>query len=203
MAKPQPIVLKLGGSLCETGKLADVIALVAASRRPLVIVPGGGPFADAVRALQQDQGFDDATAHGLALLALNETAKMMFALAPDRLAPAETLAEIEGVLAGGRIPVWLPYKLSVGDEAIPHDWSATSDALAARLAERLGGLAVVLVKSADAPFGLKPQAHADSGLVDPVFPQIVERAGLPWGILGPGGRTHLAELLGVAAAPAA
>lgn len=202
MANVKPVVVKLGGSLSVSGRLADVVALVAAARRPVVIVPGGGPFAEAIRALQKEEGFDDATAHGLALLSLNETAKLMFTLAPQRLVPTETLGEIDAVLASGRIPVWLPYKLSVDDAAIPHDWSATSDALAARLAERLDGAAVVLVKSVDAKLGLKPQAHADAGLVDPVFPLIVERAGLPWGILGPSGQDQLASLLGVERAAA-
>ena len=34
----------------------------------MIVVPGGGPFADAVRASQAEIGFDDAAAHEMAML---------------------------------------------------------------------------------------------------------------------------------------
>lgn len=202
MTAVRPIVIKLGGSLLNNGRLPSIISIVATSRLPVVIVPGGGAFADAVRHLQNENGIDDRTAHRLALVALNEMAKVYFSIAPSRLAPAETLAEISDVLAQGRIPVWLPYKLSADDDAIPQNWSTTSDALAARLAERLGAVPVLLVKSEDIERGKSPDDHAEAGVVDPVFPEIVARAGLNWGIIGPSDDAKLAALVGASLEPA-
>ena len=45
-----PLVVKLGGSLAESKRLASILKIVGASRQSCVIVPGGGAFADAVRA---------------------------------------------------------------------------------------------------------------------------------------------------------
>jgi dihydroneopterin aldolase len=47
-------VVKLGGSLDAAGRLGDWARALAATppslRQPLLVVPGGGPFAHAVRA---------------------------------------------------------------------------------------------------------------------------------------------------------
>ena len=45
----EALVVKLGGSLSETGELKRWLALITRARRPLIVVPGGGAFADAVR----------------------------------------------------------------------------------------------------------------------------------------------------------
>jgi aspartokinase-like uncharacterized kinase len=163
-----------------------------------VIVPGGGAFADAVRRAQADFGFSDAAAHRMALLAMHQTGLMLAAL-NRRLAPVETMIEMKRVLAGGKIPVWLPLKLTERDRRIPSDWSATSDGLAARLAERLGRPSIVLVKSCRIAKGAPIAALVRAGIVDPTFAAIVERAHLPWRVLGAGDEGELAALLGALA----
>ena len=132
----RPIVVKLGGSLAESRRLARILQIVAASRVPVVVVPGGGAFADAVRRAQADFGLPDAAAHRMALLAMHQTGLMLAAL-NGRLEPVETLPAMRAALTRSAIPVWLPYKMASRDPRIPADWSATSDGLAARLAERL------------------------------------------------------------------
>ena len=59
------LVVKLGGSLAETGRLQAIIDIVAHATLPVVIVPGGGPFADAVRTIQPQLQIPDALAHKL------------------------------------------------------------------------------------------------------------------------------------------
>ena len=73
----------------------------------------------------------------------------------------------------------------------------TSDALAARLAERLKGAEVVLVKSCAVPLGATLEELASAGIVDPVFSQIVARAGVAWRVLGAGDEERLGALLDV------
>ncbi len=189
-----PTVVKIGGSLAETGRLPGVLSVVAGARRGAVIVPGGGPFADAVRAAQTAAGFSDATAHDMALLATGQMGLLFLELDP-RLAPASTVPEMRRAMATGRIPVWMAYRLARRDRAIPHDWSATSDALAARLAERLEA-PVVLVKSRRVDKAATAEALSRAGVVDPVFAEIVSRARLDWRVLGPGEEAELAARLG-------
>jgi aspartokinase-like uncharacterized kinase len=192
----KPIVVKLGGSLAETGRLKSMLSLVAKAERPAVIVPGGGPYADAVRGAQDTLGFSDEAAHDMAILAMNQMGLAMASL-DDRLVGAETLTAIRQALKKNRIAVWLPAKLCQSDNTIPRDWSITSDGLAARLAERLGGAHVVLVKSCTVTASATAEALGRKGIVDEAFAGIVARAHLSWQIVGPGQEGTLAELLAV------
>ena len=88
-------------------------------------------------------------------------------------------------------------KLVDGDRSITRDWKTTSDGLAARLAERLGGAPVVLVKSCRVPRSASAARLAREGIVDPTFAAIVERGRLSWRVLGAGDEAELADLLGV------
>jgi len=179
----RPLVIKVGGSLAETGRLPSAIALIENARGPTIVVPGGGPFADSIRALQPTLKFDDATAHRLAMLAMHQMAEMIVAQS-RRLQVAQTPDELSAILNERRIPVWAPLRMISGDASIPAGWSATSDALAARLAERLGARLAVL-KSVDVDRDADLDALARLGIVDPVMPSIVARSGLSWSIFGP------------------
>lgn len=192
-----PLVLKLGGSLAESNRLRRLLALVGRARRPVVIVPGGGAFADAVRETQAALGFSDAIAHNMAILAMQQMADAMIDLEP-RFKAAETLIGMTRAWRRNRIPVWLPAALCAGDRRIPRDWSITSDGLAARLAERLGDVELVLVKSCTVRPKATAKQLARQGIVDPVFPEIVERANIAWRVIGAGGDAQLAALLDVA-----
>ena len=102
-----PLVIKLGGSHADAPALRGAwLASVAASDGPVVLVPGGGPFAGLVRAQQTAMGYDDATAHDMALLAMAQFG-LVLAATPGFVA-AGTRAGIARALAGGRVPVWLP-----------------------------------------------------------------------------------------------
>lgn len=191
------LVVKVGGSLLESGRLGSALGVIAKARRGLVVVPGGGPFADTVRAAQAARGFDDTTAHRKALLAMERMAQVMAAMC-KRLTPAATLAEMRGAAAAGAIPVWLPLTLAGRDRTIPADWSITSDGLAARLAERLGVDAVVLLKSCAVASGRSAAELAADGIVDKAVADIAARAQLALHVLGPADGARLDRLLGIA-----
>ena len=66
------VVVKLGGSLLTAAPFDSILAEIAAASRtvPLLVVPGGGPFADAVRAADRSLGLGDDAAHWMAILAM-------------------------------------------------------------------------------------------------------------------------------------
>ena len=175
--KAPAAVVKLGGSLASGPHLKSwleqlVRADVAA--QGVVIVPGGGPFADAVRGAQAGLGFSDATAHRLALGAMNQYARIMADLEP-RLVLAASAADLGHAMAAGRSAVWLPASMADADPTIPVSWDVTSDSLAAWLAQRLGAPRLMVVKSAplpSAPVDI-PQL-VDAGLVDRAFGDFVK-----------------------------
>ena len=59
---PRPIVVKVGGSLAENDRIGGALDIIARASRRIVVVPGGGVFADAVRAAQNNYQFSDETA---------------------------------------------------------------------------------------------------------------------------------------------
>jgi aspartokinase-like uncharacterized kinase len=95
-------VVKLGGSLAGSERLREWLAALA-GQPGLVLVPGGGPFADAVRAAQGALRFDDATAHHLAMLAMEQYGRALCALQPG-LAPA---ANPERLTSATKVEKWL------------------------------------------------------------------------------------------------
>src|SRR3546814_1733087 len=84
-------VVKLGGSLAGGPELTGWLDALAAGGGSIVLVPGGGPFADAVRTMQRRWSFGDATAHHLALLAMEQYGLMLAGLQPV-LRPAASRA---------------------------------------------------------------------------------------------------------------
>ncbi len=161
-------MFKVGGSLlADRARLRAILADCAVNGA--AIVPGGGPFADAVRTAQSALGFDDGLAHRLALDAMGRMAEIFCSLEP-RLAVASSLDAVTDALARGRAVVWDPAALKAGCPGIPESWEVTSDSLALWLATRLGAESCILEKSAPVPTA-DPQALAAAGLVDAAFPR--------------------------------
>lgn len=178
------VVVKVGGSLLADGpRLRTVLASLAdGTEGPCVIVPGGGPDADAVRHAQQAEGFSDAEAHRRALDAMGRTAARFQAIEPRLVlarAPWDTAP-------GGTALVWDPALLREGTPDIPETWDVTSDSLALWLATRMGAPSCLLVKSADASPGCDAEALARLGLVDVAFPAFARSFRGTIAIRGPG-----------------
>jgi aspartokinase-like uncharacterized kinase len=170
-------VVKLGGSLANSKELPrwlDVIATAGAGK--VVLVPGGGPWADEVREAQKRESFDDRVAHGKALQAMEQYGRVLAAMRPEFVA-ADSIAGICEVLKNGQIPVWMPYEMVVADASIPESWDVTSDSLSAWLAGKLNASALLLVKS----FAIvKPQPEIEEmelrGWVDRCFTRFTSGA---------------------------
>lgn len=186
MRDHSPWVVKIGGSFAGSPeRLRGWLAAMAGGGGRLVLVPGGGPFADAVRSAQTVLGFDDGTAHHLALLAMEQYGRALCALA-DGLVPAASLADLAARLAEGRVPVWMPVGMALDAADVPASWDVTSDSLSAWLAGRLGARRLVLVKSAPCPAaGLTLAGAVAQGLVDPALGRFVP-PGCAVSCLGPG-----------------
>ncbi|HPV31752.1 MAG TPA: uridylate kinase [Methylotenera sp.] len=140
-------VVKLGGSLLGAPELANWLeTLVKFSDGKVVIVPGGGLFANAVREAQQIANVSDALAHQLALLAMDQYGLLLTGLNPA-LVTARSELEISERGWQHRAIVWLPSKMVLADDTIPKNWEITSDSLSAWLANKLGAEQLILVKS--------------------------------------------------------
>jgi aspartokinase-like uncharacterized kinase len=142
-------VVKLGGSLLGSPELARWLdTLVQISDGKVLIVPGGGMFADAVRQAQDTSLINDAVAHHLALLAMDQFGLLLAGMNPG-LVTASSELEIAERGWQHRGIVWLPSRMVLADENIPKNWHVTSDSLSAWVANKIGSEHLILVKSKD------------------------------------------------------
>jgi hypothetical protein len=131
-----PLIVKVGGSLYN--RIPDIVPILKASKRPLLIVPGGGPFADLVRQVRVN---NDA-AHWMAIAAMEQYGWFISSfgiLTTDRIAVPLTTT------------VLLPYRCLRLTDVLPHTWDVTSDTIAAWVAGTLH-LDLLLLKSIDGIF---------------------------------------------------
>ncbi|OAI04745.1 uridylate kinase [Methylomonas methanica] len=140
-------VIKLGGSLLETAALPACLAAIANRAGPIVIVPGGGPFAEQVRIAQRRWHFDDVAAHRMAILAMQQMALLMHSLMPEFaiVVDADSLCsawQVKPVL------IWSPQVEQLDKAEIVASWDITSDSLAAWLAGYIEADELIVVKSA-------------------------------------------------------
>lgn len=191
----RPVVVKLGGSVVRSPELDAWLDVLAASPRPVVVVPGGGALADEVRACQTQLGFGDAAAHRMALLAMDQLAWAVAGLRAG-LEVGATEGELRRILSQGRVAVWAPFALTAGRRDIPESWSVTSDSLALWLAARLGAPRCYLIKSIRRErAAISAEQLARDGVVDAAFPAMMRQTGLTAILLGRGDQADLAACL--------
>jgi len=168
-------VIKLGGSLLSSGSLNEWLSIIVEyGASKLVIVPGGGIFADKVREAQQKWKFDDKAAHQMALLAMEQYAYLLKSYAPN-LGLVGSIEGIEKAISQNQVPVWLPSKMINTGKDISVNWNITSDSLALCLAEQLNAEHVMLVKSLNAN-NLSARQLSKSEMVDKDFPEFVKKS---------------------------
>jgi len=202
VTEPGPLVVKVGGGLLRDEGLeglrrACAEATEIAAHRPVLVVPGGGPFADAVRAVDEQVGLDDATAHALALRAMDQLGVLLRRL----LAAAELLAEL---VAPRGLALLQAAPAFAGRPDVPESWTVTSDSLAVLAAAAIGADEAVLLKSVDGVLGRWPsgdpalpaltadelralQARGGGRAVDVYLPDAVRRTGVAVVVRAPGG----------------
>jgi aspartokinase-like uncharacterized kinase len=161
-------VIKIGGSLAEDPTalrgLCNRLAEIAKKHR-IVVVPGGGKFADVVREFDQRFGLLPDISHRMAILGMDQFGLLLSQLIPDSIAvyllsDAKQLSEIRVV------PIFLPSRLMFQGDPLEHSWGVTSDSIAAHIASRLNADKVILVTDVDGIFTSDPKKHSDTKLIN-------------------------------------
>lgn len=183
-------VVKLGGSLADSDFLP--LWLDALGRcSGVVLVPGGGPFADAVREAQVRWAFSDHVAHDMAILGMRQYGMMLADLGslrrgsdPGELANCEECA------------VWLPLPDALNAAGICASWEITSDSIAAWLAAALNAANLLLVKCMTlSQRSFSASELVSRGLVDGAFADFFHRSGSHGWIAGPEDHRQLRDAL--------
>ena len=127
------LVVKVGGSLLP--EAGSIVSTLEGSRRPLLVVPGGGPFARLVRSMN----LPDEPSHWMAILAMDQFGWYM---------AAGGLPVTHEVSLPRRVEILLPYRVLRDRDPLPHTWDVTSDTIAAWVASELG-IDLLILKSVD------------------------------------------------------
>jgi len=131
-----PLIVKVGGSLYN--QIPDLIPVIKASNRPLLLIPGGGPFADLVRRVR----VDNETAHWMAVSAMEQFGLFIASFG---------ISTTDAIITPLTTTVFLPYRYLRLTDPLPHTWDVTSDTIAAWVAHVLH-LDLLLLKSVDGIF---------------------------------------------------
>jgi 5-(aminomethyl)-3-furanmethanol phosphate kinase len=199
-------VVKVGGGLGR-GAGDDALRALCATlgelgeRHPLLVVPGGAHFADAVREADRRFGLPATTSHHMAVLGMEQFGWLLSELIPG----AERCAELARPTTG-RTAVLLPAQLAL--DALPASWQVTSDSIAAWAAGQVGAGRLVLVKEIDGLFADWPArgeplarvtvaelAALRPGGVDEHLPTVLKHVRFETWVIGGRDPRRLVELL--------
>jgi 5-(aminomethyl)-3-furanmethanol phosphate kinase len=177
-------IVKVGGSLLDWPPLPQALLdwLDGQALAFNVLVCGSGPLADAIRRADRDFSLGEEASHWLCIEAMSLSARLLHAVLRD-IRLVVTFDALVAVISKGQpgTAIFDPRELlsvhepGLPGRSLPHDWSVSSDSIAARLAEVVLAQELVLLKSCDSP-SVSLGALAAMGLVDSYFP--VAAAGL-------------------------
>jgi 5-(aminomethyl)-3-furanmethanol phosphate kinase len=198
-------VVKVGGGLGRGAGDEALRALCATigglgERHPLLVVPGGAWFADAVREADRRFALPAATSHHMAVLGMEQFGWLLSELIPGAVRSAEPRVR------AGRTTVLLPGTLAL--DSLPASWQVTSDSIAAWVAADAGAGRLVLVKEVDGLFADWPPrgeplprltvaelAALRPGGVDAYLPTALANASFETWVIGGRDPRRLTELL--------
>ena len=142
------IVLKLGGSLMHSKELLVWLENIFSRTRDniIIVVPGGGEFAENIREAQRQLNFNNKIAHKMALLAMWQYGYFLTGINADIkiLKNTKTLC-LDKNISGSFL--WLPDDLLENISEITGNWDFSSDSISLWLATYLTADKLVIVKS--------------------------------------------------------
>lgn len=189
-------VVKVGGSLAgypdSLRELCKRLASLARDHK-ILVVPGGGKFADAVRDFGKNFTLSNSVAHKMAILAMDQFGLFLSDVTPNSFV-TYSLEEVTNSSIG-RLPIFLPSKLFFHEDPLEHSWNVTSDSIAAYIADKMSADKLILVTDVDGIFTKDPKRKSEAKLVanvsarqliswnkrtsvDTALPRILEKARL-------------------------
>jgi aspartokinase-like uncharacterized kinase len=140
-------VLKIGGSLSRGDGLRTLCREISrlSEHYSLLVVPGGGDFAEQVREADRRYHIGETAAHCMALLAMDQYGYLLNQLIEGSLLTAD-LNSARKSAESGRAIILLPSALVIREDPLPHSWQVTSDTIAAWVSHRVGIRRLVLLK---------------------------------------------------------
>ena len=160
-------LVKVGGSLAlYSEKLRSLCAKLSevSKKHKMVVLPGGGEFADAVRNLDERFNLSSAVSHRMAILGMDQYGLLLSDLLPHSIA-LNRLENVPTTLILGKLPVFLPSNFLFSANQLENSWEVTSDTIAVYIAGQLHACTVVLVTDVDGIYTCDPKKFSDAQLI--------------------------------------
>lgn len=152
-------VIKIGGSLVEEPERLRALChklSELAKKYSIVVVPGGGQFADVVRDFDSRFRLSSGVSHRMAILGMDQFGLLLSQFIPDSCA-TYLLDDVKQLSEVRVVPIFLPSRLMFKEDPLENSWGVTSDSIAAYVASRLRAKKVVLATDVDGIFTGDPK----------------------------------------------
>jgi aspartokinase-like uncharacterized kinase len=151
--KGRIIVTKVGGKILESDENLDHTlnqfrTLIYEKKiiDTLIIIPGGGSYANFIRNIDKKLGIGDDLSHWMAIMAMNYNGEKI----NKKYSALKCIKDIKEVQENeGSILVFLPYDYLYRKDELPHSWYVTSDSISLYVARKLGLNESYLIKDVD------------------------------------------------------
>jgi len=159
-------LVKIGGSLALYPEKLKVLCSrlsMASKKHLLIIVPGGGKFADVVRELDTQFNLSPVISHRMAILGMDQYGLFLSDIMPG----SRTVRSIEELekLDFNSLPIILPSSFLLDERTLENSWDVTSDSIAVYIAAQLDVRKVVLITDVDGIYNHNPKEYSDSELI--------------------------------------
>jgi 5-(aminomethyl)-3-furanmethanol phosphate kinase len=173
-------VIKVGGSLAENPKtlkaLGEELCSIAKTSS-IVVVPGGGKFADAVRKLDSKYSLPAPLSHKLAISAMDQYGMFLSNDFPDCCCCCDSLKAAQKLAEEGAVPIFLPLKLLSQEDPFKPSWDVTSDSIAAYVAVKVNAAKAVFVTDVDGIFTKDPKKYPEAKLLQNISARALMKRG--------------------------
>ena len=161
-------VVKVGGSLEESPASLRVLCQELSKlskRHRILIVPGGGRFADRVRESDKEFSLSPTIAHKMAILGMDQLGLLLSDVIPNSQV-TYSLKEAKKFSEKGLLPILLPSRLMFRNGRLQHSWDVTSDSIAAHIALKVHVEKLILATDVDGVFSNNPKEDLKAKLIE-------------------------------------
>src|SRR5664279_4627195 len=117
-------VVKVGGSLAlYPEKLRALCTKLSeiSKKQKIIVVPGGGEFADVVRCMDEMFSLSCGVSHRMAILGMDQYGLLLSDLIPNS-ATVSKLEEAKCFLDSDGLPIFLPSNLMLSEDPLENSW---------------------------------------------------------------------------------
>jgi hypothetical protein len=163
----EAVMVKVGGSLASQPEKLRVLCTKLtelSQEHKLVVIPGGGEFADVIRKLDKRFNLSPSASHSMAILGMDQYGLLLSDLLPNSRT-IHKLEQLQETSDSGKLPVLLPSTFLFADDPLENSWDVTSDSIAAYVAGQLHATRLLLVTDVDGIYTLDPKKDPEAKLI--------------------------------------